>query len=210
MEEVRRFNKKGQAIYTVTFNGREYNRYPYGKHPNYYFDSGDKNGKKKRLHHAVYEYYKGEIPKGMVVHHIDFNPLNNEIDNLALVSRAEHMRIHDEFGKYREKHPEHLSKIGFSRKNWHERRISFEKELQKERRICIECGKEFIPQSKTQKYCSPSCYKHWQNHAECNNVEFECAVCGKKFVGNKYRKPKTCSSECSFKLAVNNRRKNKK
>lgn len=34
------------------------------------------------------------IPKGMVVHHIDGDPTNDDIDNLALVTAAAHNTIH--------------------------------------------------------------------------------------------------------------------
>lgn len=35
-----------------------------------------------------------EIPKGFAVHHIDHNPLNNDISNLALVQMGAHSRLH--------------------------------------------------------------------------------------------------------------------
>lgn len=35
-----------------------------------------------------------EIPKGFCVHHIDHNPLNNDISNLALVSVSAHSKLH--------------------------------------------------------------------------------------------------------------------
>jgi len=35
-----------------------------------------------------------EIPKGFAVHHIDHNPLNNDINNLALVQMGAHSRLH--------------------------------------------------------------------------------------------------------------------
>ena len=45
------------------------------------------------------------IPKNLVIHHIDGNPLNNDLDNLALTTHAGHKMIHwlqkdkDEVGK---------------------------------------------------------------------------------------------------------------
>ena len=35
-----------------------------------------------------------EIPKGFCVHHIDLNPLNNDLSNLCLMSLSAHMRLH--------------------------------------------------------------------------------------------------------------------
>lgn len=35
-----------------------------------------------------------EIPKGFAVHHIDHNPLNNDISNLALLAMGAHSKLH--------------------------------------------------------------------------------------------------------------------
>lgn len=35
-----------------------------------------------------------EIPKGWVVHHCDFNKLNNSFDNLVLIKMGDHTRLH--------------------------------------------------------------------------------------------------------------------
>ncbi len=45
-------------------------------------------------HRYIWEKHFGEIPKGMQIHHIDENKLNNNISNLKLVSSLEHKRIH--------------------------------------------------------------------------------------------------------------------
>jgi HNH endonuclease len=42
----------------------------------------------------VWEQMKGPIPEGMDVHHRDENKLNNEIDNLELVPKPDHARMH--------------------------------------------------------------------------------------------------------------------
>ena len=41
-----------------------------------------------------WERANGPIPRGMVVHHIDRDPLNDSPENLQCMSRADHMREH--------------------------------------------------------------------------------------------------------------------
>lgn len=43
-------------------------------------------------HRVVWNLFNGEIPKGLVIDHIDGNPLNNNIKNLRVVSQAENNR----------------------------------------------------------------------------------------------------------------------
>lgn len=48
------------------------------------------------LQKAIYETYKQcSIPDGYDIHHKDFNPLNNSIDNLLLISHSEHKTLHN-------------------------------------------------------------------------------------------------------------------
>jgi hypothetical protein len=42
----------------------------------------------------IWKKFNGSIPKGFVVHHIDHNQLNDNINNLQLLSKPEHQRIH--------------------------------------------------------------------------------------------------------------------
>lgn len=46
------------------------------------------------LHNHVWEKHNGKMPKGYEIHHIDNNKLNNNIDNLMLVTPSEHAKIH--------------------------------------------------------------------------------------------------------------------
>lgn len=41
----------------------------------------------------VWEQHNGAIPESMIIWHIDSNPLNNEIANLALITRADNARL---------------------------------------------------------------------------------------------------------------------
>ena len=52
------------------------------------------NGKKIDEHVYVWEQNFGPIPKGYVVHHKDENKKNNNIDNLEIMTRSEHTKMH--------------------------------------------------------------------------------------------------------------------
>ncbi len=50
---------------------------------------------KKLLHRKIMEEHLGrKLSSNEIVHHIDGNKLNNDISNLKIVSRSEHMKIH--------------------------------------------------------------------------------------------------------------------
>lgn len=52
----------------------------------------------------IWEQHYGPIPKGLLIHHIDEDNLNNALINLALVSKAYHLQIHrPEFEEKRSK-----------------------------------------------------------------------------------------------------------
>lgn len=53
-------------------------------------------GEKKhtRLHRLVYETFIGEIPNNMIIHHINGNKQDNNIDNLVLLTSKEHSQQH--------------------------------------------------------------------------------------------------------------------
>ncbi len=43
----------------------------------------------------LWEKEKGEIPKGLIVHHLDGNSMNDQISNYGLVTRSAHMKAHE-------------------------------------------------------------------------------------------------------------------
>lgn len=52
-------------------------------------------GTKIAFHRYLMELYLGrKLSSNEVVHHVDGDPLNNDPDNLVLVSRSEHQRLH--------------------------------------------------------------------------------------------------------------------
>jgi hypothetical protein len=53
------------------------------------------NGKPRALHRVIMEQRLGrQLSRDEVVHHIDFDPLNNDPDNLAVLSRRDHFLLH--------------------------------------------------------------------------------------------------------------------
>lgn len=57
------------------------------------------NGILTPYHRYVWELNFGTIPKGYVIHHIDEDKSNNDISNLQMMTRAEHIILHHDEGK---------------------------------------------------------------------------------------------------------------
>jgi hypothetical protein len=52
-------------------------------------------GKKRALHRVIVERREGRLLRSNeVVHHVDLNPLNNAPENLVILGRREHTRLH--------------------------------------------------------------------------------------------------------------------
>lgn len=77
----------------------------------YYVISSTKEGNKdKLLHRLIWIEHYGPIPDGdYVVHHKDNNPLNNNINNLELMTRAEHASHHHKGKTLTEEHCKKIS-----------------------------------------------------------------------------------------------------
>lgn len=138
---------------TLTFNNRKY--YWDGK----YYQSTSKNneGRRERLHRAVWRYYNGEIPKRYHVHHKDGDKANNEINNLELIRIEEHLSKHYKENwknpEFRKKVKENLDNIRPLTKKWHKSKEGrkWHSEIAKKSYInrrkytkhCEVCGKEY-------------------------------------------------------------------
>lgn len=48
----------------------------------------------KFVHRKIWEKHYGTIPKGMLVHHVNENKQDNRIENLELLTRAAHCKLH--------------------------------------------------------------------------------------------------------------------
>lgn len=54
------------------------------------------NGENRHVHVIEWERHNGSVPKGMIVHHKDEDKMNWNIDNLELLTRSEHIKIHSD------------------------------------------------------------------------------------------------------------------
>ena len=113
---------------------------------------------------AVWESLHGTIPKGMIVHHLDGNTLNDSPKNLAIVGRDAHAGIHL---------PESDAK----------RRASLKQRQEAKRKLlgipetvsCCWCGKLLRRTPSTYlrhstHFCSRSCWSHYQNKVRRNQT----------------------------------------
>lgn len=183
---------------------------------------GQVNGKATRLH--IYNYKKvfGSVPKGHVIHHIDRDPDNNDIQNLILVSRKEHGRVHRDDVKAATQ--ESIKKAQAAATEWHKSAAG--REWHKEQyqntladkwndmvtKTCEVCGKPFqcstLVAGKS-RFCSNNCKAQHRRDSGIDNIEVSCEVCGAKFVTNKYARQRFCSAPCrkESRLARNRSRK---
>ena len=87
------------------------------------------------LHREIFKKCTGltdEDLKGMEVHHIDGNKDNNDINNLKLLSKEEHAKLH---------------------------LVDNRKKLEK---ICKFCGKKYNAINPRSSFCSSNCYNKWR------------------------------------------------
>ena len=187
------------------------------------------DGKKhpKRAHQYVWEKYNGKVPEGFSIHHLDKDPRNNDISNLALMSTSAHTSHHslEHSEESRDRMNEivrpaaiawHQSEDG---SEWHKQHYE---EVTKDiwnkyvTKTCQVCGKEYQVKScaaTRSKYCSDYCKRRSPAAKAHHDVRLEkqrafmnshleeriCSVCGKPFLAKKYYKTKNCSPECRAK-----------
>lgn len=112
----------------------------------------------------VWINHHGCIPKGMDIHHKDGNKDNNEIENLELLSRSDHLKRHWQEGRFDlDQRREQLKEARKWLKTPEGRKKQGEisKEAWKKRRAfnlnCIECEIKIISTQPWTKFCSEAC-----------------------------------------------------
>ena len=159
-----------------------------------------------RLHRVVYESFNGEIPKGMHVHHIDGNKMNNHPSNLELMERGAHTSHHNK-GQHRPIPKPvldaaarwHGSSDGIE---WHKSQYEKTKHLlHVDIKVkCQQCGSEYVARNTgTNMFCSGYCATKHRRQSGVDDEVRVCAYCSETFNVNRYRANKFCSRSCSSK-----------
>lgn len=174
-----------------------------------------------RLHRYIWEKYNGPIAPGFHIHHIDCNKRNNNIENLAIIEKGEHERLHGSMLTEEQKQkmrdnlmenavPEaskwHGSKDG---REWHRQHYEKMKDAlyAKTIKICEYCGKEYETINHgNNRFCSNNCKAAWRRESGVDDEIRNCAFCGKEFTANKYTAKKFCTRECASKYRRSKKR----
>ena len=174
-----------------------------------------------RLHRYIWEKYNGSIASGFHIHHIDCNKRNNNIENLAIIEKGEHERLHgsmlteEQKQKLRENLMEnavpeaskwHGSKNG---REWHRQHYEKMKDAlyAKTIKVCEYCGKEYETiNNGNNRFCSNNCKAAWRRESGVDDEIRKCAFCGKEFTANKYTHKKFCTRECASKYRRSKKR----
>lgn len=144
-----------------------------------------KHGNHYIIHSSIqrfmWQYSYGEIPHDKVyeVHHKDFDPKNNSLDNFQLLTQSEHQKLHKNLIKPVKCICETCGKTFINNRRPSRfcstscRNASrWTKEIYKEIRVCSWCGKEFS----TDKYhvtkcCSKSCAQKLRSQTRKSNKQ---------------------------------------
>ena len=184
------------------FDGKRFTRD--GK-TGYYLCATADEGKRKRMHVYVWEYFNGPVPKGYHIHHMDGDKSNNNIKNLQLLLATEHEQLHGSMltDEQRDRARKNIEKASIKAKEWHSskaghewHKMHYEKTKEKLYQVhkfnCLMCGKEFqSPQTKS-KFCCNNCKSAYRRKIGVDNITKICSFCGEEYIANKYNKTKFC------------------
>lgn len=115
------------------------------------------NGKKIDVHKFIWEQANGKVPKGYVVHHIDEDKHNNELSNLQMMTRKEHLALHG-FGHHDLTPEQYARRIKSCKETWSKKaNIIIDGKT-----LCKRCNKmlfvdRFTKNKKSPNGCEPFC-----------------------------------------------------
>lgn len=174
---------------------------------------------KIRAHRWVWFNHFGKIPDGHHIHHKDENKSNNEISNLEIISRFDHLSLHASNPKNKERSRLHCEKIRPLTKIWHSSEegrkwhVKNGKECWHNKKPwlirCCVCDKEIETKVNHQKTCSNNCKSKLRRDSGVDLITRECPICNTSFIINKYSISKTCGRKCGQKLSQLNQTEKK-
>lgn len=191
---------------TAVFNGKTYRR---DKRTGYYLASKGDDGRRKRLHIAVWEHHNGPVPDGHHIHHADHDKANNEIGNLVCMTAHEHLRFHAQnmSDERKEQLRRNLIKNAVPKsKEWHRSQEGREwhrehghncwEGVEPVEYVCTNCGSRFKSRARyaegANRFCRNACKSAYRRKMGYDNVDVTCEICGSTFISNKYQKRKRC------------------
>lgn len=191
----------------VEYNGERF----YLQSSKKYFQSGRKDCVERSLHRRVWSDVHGPIPDGMVIHHIDGDWRNNNINNLELLDNKEHCQMHmamrwkdqdqsDAFKKGLEAAQEEAKKWHSSEEGraWHSENARKSWGVKIKHIVnCVACDAEiqtYFP--KRTKTCSKSC-RQKISYKNRFTLKAGCQRCGIEFLTSRYKPSSYCSRKCS-------------
>lgn len=169
------------------------------------------------LHRDKWRHYRGPIPSGFCVHHVNGDPLDNRMANLACMPQREHSSMHMREPENIERaratmlqlaHPAarlwHGSPDG---RAWHrEHAIAIARDRPLVDCACVVCGRGFRSKVASAQVCGRNCYSKQRRESHLDDEIRQCPWCRRDFTTNRYAKPGHCSKSCSTSAANARRR----
>ena len=163
------------------------------------------------MHRRIWIASKGAIPNGYDVHHRNEDWQDNSLDNLCIMPKSDHMRMHTidrlkephyyatrkkQLATAREKSKEwHASADGMRWHRDHAKRTLGR--IPKKKIKCVHCGHEWMTTYHNARFCSRSCSATYHVMHVMEKTERKCEECGVLFMVPKVRKTRFCSPQCS-------------
>lgn len=140
-----------------------------------------------RLHQAIWERANGSVPAGFHLHHKNEDKTDNRLENLELLSHADHNRMHiHRMHAHQEKAV--VNSQAVLRRN--------EAERLKRALVCVVCGGTFHSKSKRPtRFCSSACVESARSGAFSSDARL-CEYCGGSYTATR-RVQRYCSKRCN-------------
>jgi hypothetical protein len=170
-----------------------------------------------QAHRWVWINHYGSIPPGMDIHHKDGDKSNNEIENLEMLSRSDHLKKHWEDPKLREERRKFLDEMRPKVHEWLRSDEGRKKQSESSKRgwknrktfdlICKSCNKQMKSKIPNKIYCSNNCYMKSVRMQRIYFIEKICPICNIIFMKDKFSPKRFCSISCGAKNSSKNRKK---